>query len=101
MQTQFTPVCLHVAPITKPVENVDKGQGSNLLNVLLERFSPGARCEGWSTFLPRVTNQSQPVIFYWLEGLTRNENGIPPFVLLDAEWSLVEPIRHFLSPDVA
>jgi hypothetical protein len=94
MQIQSARTRLYVTPVTTNVEHIDEGQGSDLFDVLLESLSPGTRGEGWSTFFPGVTDQTEPVILYWFSGLTRDQNGVPPLILLDSEWSLVQSIGN-------
>src|ERR1051325_7219317 len=97
MELKFARRRLDVAPVTTNVKQIDKWQRGQLLNVLLECLSAGAGGERWSTFFPRVTHQTEAVVFYRSGRLRGDEDRVPTGILLDAKWTLVQAIGYLRS----
>src|SRR6266508_4706062 len=97
MKFESSGPCLHVSPIAPDIENINERQAGESFHVLLERFQAISCSKRGPTFLPCIANQTETIILYRLVGLRGYQHGIPTFVLLDAEWALVQTVRHTWS----
>src|SRR5262249_55797568 len=81
-----------VAPVAADVEDVHQRERGHPLHGVLEARLSGADGERGPVLLPRVAHETEAVV---ADGRGRGGGGrdrVPPFVLLDAERTLVEAL---------
>ena len=85
---------LNISPITPYIKDVDKRKAGHFFDVLFQGFAARTRRQRWTAFLPGVAHQSQPRISQRLFGRRGEQDGLPALILIDIEWTLVEPLPH-------
>ena len=83
---------LHVAPVATDIKHIDKRKTGHLLHMIFQRLAAFAHGDGRSALLPRITKQPKPRVAKRLLRWRRIQNGLPTFILVDVEWTLVQAI---------